>query len=198
MVIYIATENPFLMVGIKNLLNAQVVSLLDHQSIDLNIFGRITIDDIVIIDMCSYLDEVISQLNTLPANMTVIILKHDNYLRVNFLTVPHYTLNTKISCNLFKTFMSTIQPIRKELNQHVASLSPREKQVIDLSMDGASVESIACIIGISLKMVYYYRKKACRKLGVEKISSLVRLQRSSTFKSWVSRSAIEQTGRWIS
>ena len=192
--IYIATENAFLWQGIKLTLNTPAVMLLNNQNIDRIVFENMTCDDIVIIDMCSHSDAVISQLNASSANLTVIMLKHENHLRVNLLSMPCHTLKTKISRRQLQTFMSGIQPKQKEHGQQVALLSPREKQVINLSMDGASVENIACVTGMSLKMVYYHRKNACRKLGVEKVSSLVRYQHSSTYKNWVSRHAHEQTG----
>ncbi|CAD5358496.1 putative DNA-binding transcriptional regulator, CsgD family [Enterobacter cancerogenus] len=195
--IYIATENIFLWQGITQLLDTSAVMLIDNQNFDRKVFEKMSSDDIIIIDMCSHTDAVISQLNASSADLNVIMLKHESFLRVNLLTIPCYTLNTKISRSQFQKFMSRIQPKQKEPTQQVASLSQCEKLIINLSMDGASVETIACVTGISLKMVYYYRKNACRKLGVEKISNLVRYQHSSTYKNWVSRSAHEQTGLYF-
>ncbi|EAO4397993.1 helix-turn-helix transcriptional regulator, partial [Salmonella enterica] len=66
-------------------------------------------------------------------------------------------------------------------------LSPREAMVIHLSMDGISAKKIAIILGINSKTVYAHRKRACDKLGVDKLSKLVQYKSLVQYKVWDTR-----------
>jgi len=57
----------------------------------------------------------------------------------------------------------------------VASLSPRELDVVRLVADGARTSEIATRLDVSIKTAEAHRRNAMRKLGVETVADLVRL-----------------------
>lgn len=56
----------------------------------------------------------------------------------------------------------------------IDSLSPRERQVLQLVVEGHSSAQIAVIVGLSPKSVDTYRSRLMRKLGVADVTSLVK------------------------
>lgn len=59
--------------------------------------------------------------------------------------------------------------------RRVASLSPRERQVLVLVADGVSSKAIAFGLGLSLRTIEVHRERAIRRLGVRTMVEAVRL-----------------------
>lgn len=56
----------------------------------------------------------------------------------------------------------------------LASLSPREKEILQLVVEGSSSASIAERLSLSVKTIETYRSRLMRKLGVHDVASLVK------------------------
>lgn len=57
----------------------------------------------------------------------------------------------------------------------LASLTPREREVVDLVVTGLTNKEIAARLGVSSQAVDAHRAKAMRKLGADSVAELVRL-----------------------
>ncbi|MGL3822993.1 LuxR C-terminal-related transcriptional regulator [Sphingopyxis sp. R3-92] len=57
----------------------------------------------------------------------------------------------------------------------VASLSPRERQVLLLVADGIMTKGIAFELGLSVRTIEVHRERAVRRLGVRTMVEAVRL-----------------------
>ena len=62
--------------------------------------------------------------------------------------------------------------------QRIESLTPREKQVMGLVVDGAANKVIAIDLGLSERTVEIHRAKVMEKLGARSVAHLVKLQLS--------------------
>lgn len=62
---------------------------------------------------------------------------------------------------------------RVELHQRIADLSPRERAVMDLVVNGQTNKAIANALGISPRTVEYYRSNVMTKLGARNRKELV-------------------------
>lgn len=62
-----------------------------------------------------------------------------------------------------------------ELRSRIESLTPREKEVLDLVVGGASNKQISGELGVSLKTVEAHRARVMEKLKAESLSHLVRM-----------------------
>lgn len=54
-------------------------------------------------------------------------------------------------------------------------LTPRERQVVQLIVEGRSIKQIASQLGLSVKTVEFHRRRAMDKLGAENTAQLVRI-----------------------
>ncbi|MET0136826.1 MAG: helix-turn-helix transcriptional regulator, partial [Sphingobium sp.] len=57
----------------------------------------------------------------------------------------------------------------------VASLSPRERQVLSFVADGDSTKGIAFALGLSVRTIEVHRERAIRRLGVRTMVEAIRL-----------------------
>lgn len=64
---------------------------------------------------------------------------------------------------------------RSQLKALFASLTPREREVLDLVVAGMSNKAIAKELGLSAKTVEVHRAKVMEKLHVRSLSDLVKL-----------------------
>lgn len=64
---------------------------------------------------------------------------------------------------------------RREATERIASLSQREREVLDGLVDGKANKMIAYDLGISVRTVEVYRANVMSKLRVKSLSELVRL-----------------------
>ena len=62
-----------------------------------------------------------------------------------------------------------------EVRRRLASLTPREREVLDAVMDGKANKAIAFDFGVSLKTVEQHRGRMMNKLGVRKVADIFRL-----------------------
>lgn len=65
---------------------------------------------------------------------------------------------------------------REACRAKIATLSPREREILDGLTEGKTVEQIAALLGISPKTVYMHRSHLMTKTGTDSIASLVRLK----------------------
>jgi len=65
---------------------------------------------------------------------------------------------------------------RTEVLQRLESLTPRERQVMDLVVDGAANKVIAIDLGLSERTVEIHRAKVMEKMGARSVAHLVKLQ----------------------
>jgi len=68
--------------------------------------------------------------------------------------------------------------LRADVSQRVESLTPREKQVMDMVVDGAANKVIAIDLGLSERTVEIHRAKVMEKMGARSVAHLVKLQLS--------------------
>jgi FixJ family two-component response regulator len=67
---------------------------------------------------------------------------------------------------------------RAEVKQRFESLTAREKQVMELVVDGAANKVIAIDLGLSERTVEIHRGKVMEKMGARSVAHLVKLQMS--------------------
>jgi len=67
---------------------------------------------------------------------------------------------------------------RANVLQRFESLTPREKQVLDLIVDGAANKVIAIDLGLSERTVEIHRAKVMEKMGARSVAHLVKLRMS--------------------
>jgi FixJ family two-component response regulator len=97
---------------------------------------------------------------------------------VDFVTKPYREQQLLDSINdaLARDAASRRAPsARSGFTTRLATLSPRERQVMDLVVDGRSSKSIAQCLGISHRTVELHRNHIFGKLGVQSVAELVRL-----------------------
>ena len=68
----------------------------------------------------------------------------------------------------------SLESERRLLSEHVAELSPRQKQVMDLVAAGLSSKQIASRLGISHRTVENYRAWVMERMGASNVAELVR------------------------
>jgi len=66
--------------------------------------------------------------------------------------------------------------LKADVAQRLASLTPRERQVMDLVVDGAANKVIAIDLGLSERTVEIHRAKVMDKMGARSVAHLVKLQ----------------------
>jgi two-component system response regulator FixJ len=64
---------------------------------------------------------------------------------------------------------------RSEVQHRLASLTPREKQVMDFIVDGSANKVIAIDLGLSERTVEIHRAKVMEKMGARSVAHLVKL-----------------------
>jgi len=67
------------------------------------------------------------------------------------------------------------QAMRARIKQRLEGLTARERQVLDLVVDGASNKTVAQRLGISPRTVEIYRASVMSKMRAESLSELVRM-----------------------
>ncbi|GEM_PF-2353148 len=74
------------------------------------------------------------------------------------------------------TAPATIQPHTENARiAHLENLTPREREVLHLVVDGKLNKTIADILGISIKTVELHRSRVMHKLGARNVAELVKL-----------------------
>jgi DNA-binding NarL/FixJ family response regulator len=86
--------------------------------------------------------------------------------------VGHRYLSQKISDRLIDDYVRQRQDA--EAKSPLARLSQREREVLQLVVEGKSSAEIADILSLSLKTVETYRSRLMHKLGINDLPSLVR------------------------
>ena len=71
--------------------------------------------------------------------------------------------------------MTDDSPDALEAASRVASLSPREGQVLLLVADGKTTKGIAFELGLSVRTIEIHRERAVRRLGVRTMAEAIRL-----------------------
>ena len=97
---------------------------------------------------------------------------------VDFVTKPYRDQQLLDSINeaLARDAASRDAPtVESEFGTRLASLSAREREVMDLVVAGRSSKSVARALGISYRTVEQHRNHIFDKLGVQSVAELVRL-----------------------
>ena len=97
---------------------------------------------------------------------------------VDFVTKPYRDQQLLDSINeaLARDAASRDAPtVESEFGTRLASLSAREREVMDLVVAGQSSKSVARALGISYRTVEQHRNHIFDKLGVQSVAELVRL-----------------------
>lgn len=81
-------------------------------------------------------------------------------------------LSHKISDRLIDDYLHQFQSVEAE--GPLARLSPREREVLQLVVEGRSSAEIADTLSLSLKTVETYRSRMMRKLGIKDLPNLVK------------------------
>jgi len=84
----------------------------------------------------------------------------------------HRYLSQRISDRLIDDYVRQRQDA--EARGPLARLSPREREVLQLVVEGKSSAEIAGILSLSLKTVETYRSRLMRKLGISDLPALVK------------------------
>ena len=74
-----------------------------------------------------------------------------------------------------------------ELSARKQRLTPRQRDVLRLVLDGAANKQIAATLGLSSKTVEIHRANLMRKLGVSNVAELVRLMRDISLSGYSER-----------
>jgi two-component system, LuxR family, response regulator FixJ len=72
----------------------------------------------------------------------------------------------------------TTLALRADVSRRFESLTPREKQVMGMVVDGAANKVIAIDLGLSERTVEIHRAKVMEKMGTRSVAHLVKLQMS--------------------
>ena len=78
-------------------------------------------------------------------------------------------LSEKISARALDDYMSARGP-----EQPLERLSPRERQVLRLIVEGSTSNEVAALLGVSSKSVDTYRSRLMAKLGIDDLPALVK------------------------
>ncbi|MEW6717012.1 MAG: response regulator transcription factor [Chloroflexota bacterium] len=84
----------------------------------------------------------------------------------------HFFLSPKISDGVIDDYVQQVKTISSD--GPIASLSFREREVLQLVVEGKSSAEIAKILSISVKTVETYRSRMMLKLGINDIPALVK------------------------
>ena len=76
---------------------------------------------------------------------------------------------------VIESHLSDDSPDALEAASRVASLSPRERQVLLLIADGIMTKGIAFELGLSVRTIEVHRERAVRRLGVRTMAEAIRL-----------------------
>ena len=72
--------------------------------------------------------------------------------------------------------------LRAEVQRRVETLTPREKQVMDLVVEGEANKVMAIDMGLSERTVEIHRAKVMEKMGARSVAHLVKMQLTLTEK----------------
>ena len=76
---------------------------------------------------------------------------------------------------VIESHLTDDSPDALEAASRVASLSPRERQVLSFVADGVTTKNIAFELGLSVRTIEIHRERAIRRLGVRTMAEAVRL-----------------------
>lgn len=171
---YIVTENSYLFVGIKSLLGNLPFIHINRESSQKIIVNNVRGDDVFIVDSSEEHSNILDML--VSRTVLPLIIYIGSGPRVCSLVSPCFILNEKLSpARFIKSLFRIINGTEREAG-FVATLSRKEKWVLNLSLRGINPKRIAFAMGLNVKSVYNYRTSACRKLGMPKIGGLLPYQ----------------------
>jgi DNA-binding CsgD family transcriptional regulator len=77
--------------------------------------------------------------------------------------------------SVIESHLTDNSPDALDVASRVATLSPRERQVLVLVADGTTTKSIAFELGLSVRTIEVHRERAIRRLGVRTMVEAIRL-----------------------
>jgi DNA-binding NarL/FixJ family response regulator len=84
----------------------------------------------------------------------------------------HHYLSQKLSDRLINNYVHQVKATQKK--KPLARLSPREREVLQLVVEGKSNAEIADTLSLSIKTVETYRSRIFQKLNIDDLPSLVK------------------------
>jgi len=96
----------------------------------------------------------------------------NRYVNVSY--VPDFGEDKEVHGFFVLAYDITASKKREEALKHYASLSPREKEVLQYVVEGKSSAEIADTLNLSAKTVETYRSRLMTKLEIPNLASLVR------------------------
>ncbi len=81
---------------------------------------------------------------------------------------------TYVSSAVMEQVMESMVRDRSQPRTGIACLTPREREVLRLIAEGLSGKQIAATLGVSAKTIETHRSRIMEKLGIHKVSGLVR------------------------
>lgn len=84
----------------------------------------------------------------------------------------HHYLSLKLSDRLIDNYVNQAKATQKK--EPLARLSPREREVLQLVVEGKSNSEIADTLSLSIKTVETYRSRILHKLNIDDLPSLVK------------------------
>lgn len=178
--IYVITNNNFLRIGLINCLHPlQLISLYDDKCMD-----KIndTISNVFIIDDSITYHSDYKRINFNSKNNTIIFINTNKEIEPNFLKINSrcHLLERSLTLKGIKNETLKIMSgkIKITVRNTKTMLSQREKDVLQASMMGLSVQEIALRTNLQDKTVYHYRKSACLKLGVPRFLDMIAIRNS--------------------
>lgn len=180
--LYVVTSNTFLWYGLESLLYPYESQLISHGSPVDTILGKITTQDLFIIDMeKNPVWQLLDSLKRLEELPEIILIRNDD-VPIEYYFGTCLSLKGKDSLNQIRySILSRKKMLQKD--KKGITLSPRESLVLHMSFVGFSVKQISFILGIKSKTVYAHRYQVCRKLGVGRICELLPYKRMIRFKT---------------
>jgi DNA-binding NarL/FixJ family response regulator len=62
---------------------------------------------------------------------------------------------------------------RETVEEQLAELTPKERQVVEMIAEGKSKEAIASEVGVSVRTIELHRNRVIKKLGLGSLTELV-------------------------
>lgn len=169
--LYIITENYYLWVGLREAVASFETKWIKHilDKDELRSLGK---GDLVIMDdnvMVDTIPDDIRYINSYPRYISFGMCDYD--LDVNNLRLTEVSrVDSAIHKyrNLITSLIGNVTPsVRSSF-----SLSSREAEIINMTLQGMSANKIAIYLNVNVKTIYAHRVRACHKMGINRVHDI--------------------------
>ena len=125
--------------------------------------------------LCTYplaVSKPVDVLDVVRAHQFAAARRHGNWDFIE--TLEHKGSKQQLALQLMRT-SSGLSSLRHVIAKRIADLTPRERQVLELVVKGASNKEVAKSLGIGQRTVETHRASVMKKVGARSIPELVRL-----------------------